>query len=84
MKQQEDFLKEKKIIEDIYNLNKQKNEEERKKIEYNDLKEKIRLKNNYINDIKKIVESHNLAMDYINGIYQYRMNELYNSYNNIY
>jgi len=82
-KQEEEFLLEKKRIQDIYILNKQKKEEERKKIEYDDLMEKIRLKNNYDEEIKKINQSHKIAMDYINRLYQYRRNALYNN-NNIY
>ena len=83
LKQKEDFLREKKKNDYIYNLNKQKTEEERKRIEYNDLMEKIRLKKNYDEEIKLIDESYNIAMVYVNEMYQHRMNELYNN-NNIY
>ena len=82
--QEEEYIKEQKRLEDKRLENKRKNEKERQKFEQDFLNDKININNNFLEEKKRIEDSHNIMMDYIDCIYQYNINLLNNNYNYVY
>ena len=80
IKIKEESNKELKRLEDQHIENKRNNENERQKIEQDFFNKRININNNFLEEMNRIEESHNIRIDYINGIHQHNMNEL-NNYN---
>ena len=80
IKIKEESNKELKRLEDQHIENKRNNENERQKIEQDFFNKRININNNFLEEMNRIEESHNIRIDYINGIHQHNMNKL-NNYN---
>ena len=80
MKQEEECNKELKRLENKHIENKRENENERQKIEQAFINDRININDNFLKAMNRIEESHNIMMDYINGIHQYNINQLNNNY----
>ena len=81
LKQEEEYIKEQKRLEDKQLENKRRNEKERQKIEQDFLIDKININKNFLEEKKRLEGSHNIMMDYIEGIYQNNINLINNNYN---
>ena len=79
LKQEEEDKKAQKRLEAKHLENKRKNEKEKQKIEQDFLIDRININNNFLEEMKRIKETHNIKMDYIKRVYQYNMNQITNN-----